>query len=452
MPKGSIGLGLLGYGNIGREVFDYYRGGRDGVRIVRIARRRPNADAPAPVRRLIARRAEDVIADPDVDIVADLTGDAKNGARYALDAIAQGKHVVTANKSALSTRWSEIMARASERGVSVGFEATVGGGMPVVRTMLRHLSGDEIESFAGILNGTCNFILGRMSEFILRYLDDEAIQKRSLPLEEALREAQRLGFAEPDPTLDINGFDTKYKVAILADLAFRCAVDPEAIYCEGIRQPDQQILPSDLYFLHHPRYLAGKYALKLVGVAQRQGGRPVLRVQPSLIERAGELAELGGVDGSFNGIIIRGARLGTQFLKGLGAGPKPTAVSVASDIGEIAASILRSGGTAAGPPVPVVRGDASLGDFNKRPTRGFIRSFSPDVKGVFAKKLEILAKHRVNVQSMVNVKEFVYGADRSMPDYIEIDSTPDGAVRAALRDFRRLRTIRDPMYFRVLEL
>jgi homoserine dehydrogenase len=443
-----IRVGLLGYGNIGREVFEYFRGGRDGIRITRVARRRLNAAAPASVRSLIAR-AEDVIADPNVDLVIDLTGDAKQGARYTLDAIARGKHVVTANKSALAARWSDVMARAQRAGVSVGFEATVGGGMPVVRTMQRHIAADEVEAFAGILNGTCNFILTRMREYIVANLDDPSIQKRSLPLEAALKQAQERGYAEPDPTNDINGADTKYKVAILANLAFETAVDPKSIDCAGIWEAGQRIMPSDLYFLHHPRYLGGRFALKLAGIAQRVAGLPALRVHPTLIDTQGELADLAAVDENYNGIIIRGKRLGTQFIKGLGAGPKPTAVSVASDVREIAAAV-RVGG--AGPAVPVVRGSGALGDVRKIVTRGYIRSFSPDTKGIFAKKLEILAEHRVNVQSVVNVKEFVYGRERSMPDYIEVDPTPDGAVQDAVRAIARLRGVRDAMYFRILEL
>src|SRR3972149_3450733 len=193
MPKSHIGLGLLGYGNIGKEVFNYFRGARDGARIVSVARRRVNAPAPDAVRRLLVRRAEDVIADPDVQIIIELTGDAQRGAELILAAIEHGKHVVTANKSALAANWPEIMSAAWKRGVSLGFEATVGGGMPVVRAMQRHIARDEVEAFAGILNGTCNFILTRMNEYILRHLDDPDIQKRSLPLEQALPPARARG-------------------------------------------------------------------------------------------------------------------------------------------------------------------------------------------------------------------------------------------------------------------
>jgi homoserine dehydrogenase len=316
--------------------------------------------------------------------------------------------------------------------------------MPVVRTMQRHIAGDDVQAFAGILNGTCNFILTRMREYVLQYLDDSQIQKRSLPLEEALALAQQGGFAEPDPTLDLNGADTKYKVAILANLAFATSVDPDAIDCAGIFEPGQRIMPSDLYFLHHPRYLGGRYALKLAGVAQLLGGKPVLRVHPALIDRAGPLADLAAIDETFNGIVVRSQRLGTQFLKGLGAGPQPTTVSIASDVREIA-----QGG---GAPAPEPGRRAVLGDVRKIVGRGYIRSFSPDVEGIYAKKLEILARHKVSVQSVVNVREFVYGGERVMPDYIEIDAATDGAVRDVLRAFRQLKNVRDPMYFRVLEL
>lgn len=426
-------------------MFSYFRR-RDYARVVRVGRRRLRAPAPASLRNLV-KPPQVVIADPAVQIVIELTGDAEHGAAYILEAIAAGKHVVTANKEALARHWREIMSAARRNSVSVGFEATVGGGMPIVRAMQRHVACDEVESFAGILNGTSNFILTRMTEYIARRLDDVAIQRRSLPLEEALAQAQRRGYAEPDPTNDINGFDTKFKVGILANLAFETYFDPTEIYCEGIWDPTQRILASDLYFLQHPRYLDGKYALKLVGVAERRNGRPTLRVHPTLIDKRGELADLAAVDENYNGIVIRGRRLGTQFIKGLGAGPRPTSISVASDVREIATGVLRADG---GPPVPAVGRATRPGDVRNVRTRGFIRSVSPDVKGIYAKKLEILARHRVSVQSVVNVKEFVYGG--SMPDYIEIDPSPDGAVREALREFRRLRGVSDPMYFRVLEL
>ncbi|MCH8007871.1 MAG: homoserine dehydrogenase [Chloroflexi bacterium] len=448
-----VGIGLIGIGNIGKEVFSYLRGVED-VRVLRIARRRVNAPAPAAIKKLVTGRAQTVIDDPAVDIIVEVTGDAERGAQYILDSIDSGKHVVTANKAAIAVRWREIMALARKRGVSVGFEATVGGGMPVVRAVQRHDANDDVRNFAGILNGTSNFILGRMKEYIVRHMDDPQIQKRSLPLEDALAEAQRLGYAEPDPTMDINGFDTKFKVAILANLAFDSYFDPNDIYCEGIWDLSQRILASDFYFLHHQRYLGGKYALKLVGVAERTGRRPTLRVHPALIETDGPLGDLAAVEQNFNGITLEGRRLGTQFIKGLGAGPKPTAISIASDVREIAAAVLRSRGAAAnaGPSVPSARRGGSPGNFDRVRTRGYIRSVSPDVKGIYAKKLDILARHKVNVQSVVNIKEFVYGRDRYMPDYIEIDPAPDGAVREVLKAFGRLRGVRDPMYFRILEL
>jgi homoserine dehydrogenase len=444
----KAGIGMLGIGNIGKETFACLKTAKD-AQVTRIARKRFNAPAPAAIKKLLTRRAETLIADPGVDIVVEITGDGEKGAQYILDAIEHDKHVVTANKEAIAVRWHDIMSLARKRGVSVGFEATVGGGMPVVRAMQRHNAADEIQSFAGILNGTCNFILGRMKEYVVRHMDDPDIQKRSLPLEDALAEAQKLGYAEPDPTMDINGFDTKFKVAILANLAFDIYANPDDIYCEGIWDQNQRILASDFFFLQHERYLGGRYAMKLVGVAQRTGGRPTLRVHPALIATNGPLADLGAVDQNFNGLTVEGQRLGTQFIKGLGAGPKPTSISVTSDIREIAAAVSNGG---SGPSVPGPGRGRTLGNVDRVRTRGFIRSVSPDVRGMYAKKLDILARHKVNVQSVVNIKEFVYGRDRYMPDYIEIDPAPDGAVREVLKSFRRLSGVRDPMYFRILEL
>jgi len=440
----KVGIGMLGVGNIGSEVFACLRGA-DDVEVRRIARKRIDAPAPAAIKKLLTPRASDVINDPAVDIVVELTGDGKRGAQYILDAIDRGKPVVTANKEAIATRWADITSLARKRGVSVGFEATVGGGMPVVRTMQGHNSNDQVESFAGILNGTCNFILGRMKEYVVRHMNDPEIERRSLPLEGALAEATKLGYAEPDPTMDLNGADTKFKVAILANLAFDANFDPGQIPCEGIWDKNQRILASDFFFLHHPRYLGGAYNLKLVGVAQRNGARPVLRVHPALLALNGDLDDLSDVGMNFNGLHLEGKRLGTQFVKGLGAGPRPTAISILSDVRAITAA---GGPTRSGLSARTVR----PGDLTRVQTRGFIRSISPDVKGVFAKKLEILAQHKVSVQSIVNIKEFTYGRDRFMPDYIEIDPAPDGAVGDVLAAFRRLRGVRDPMYFRILEL
>ena len=304
-----VGIGLLGIGNVGNEVFSYLRGVPD-IRVLRIARKRVKAPATAAIKKLVTGRAQTVIDDPAIDIIVEITGDAERGAQYILDAIDSGKHVVTANKAAIAVRWRDIMSLARKRGVSVGFEATVGGGMPVVRVVQRHDANDEVQSFAGILNGTCNFILGRMKEYVVRHMDDPDIQKRSLPLEDALAEAQRLGYAEPDPTMDINGFDTKFKVAILANLAFDSYFDPNAIYCEGIWDSNQRILASDFYFLHHQRYLGGKYALKLVGVADRTGRRPTLRVHPALIETEGPLADLGNGHLAVMEYVRHGDRVG----------------------------------------------------------------------------------------------------------------------------------------------
>lgn len=262
--------------------------------------------------------AMDLISDPEVTLVVELMGGIEPAKTFLLEAMKRGKSVVTANKALLATHGEEIFGAASRYGVDLGFEASVGGGIPILRTLRESLAGDRILKVAGIINGTANYILSRMT-------------REGLEFEKALSEAQRLGYAESDPTFDIDGIDSAHKTAILATMAFGSPVNFSDIPVEGIRH----IKPIDLEF--------GKefgYVLKLLGIARDRGDSLDIRVHPSFLPE--EESMLAEVDGVFNAIELSGRSLGPLLLFGRGAGGDPTATAVMGDVMECARGIYHS--------------------------------------------------------------------------------------------------------------
>ncbi|MGE3856172.1 MAG: homoserine dehydrogenase, partial [Dehalococcoidia bacterium] len=390
----------------------------------------------------------EVFADDSIQIIVELTGDARRGADYILEAIRRGKHVVTANNAAVVERWPEILRAAVEHRVCVGLEGTVGGGMPAVQVIGRHASNDDLQWFAGILNGTSNFILSRMSE--------EVAAGRRMSFDDAMEEARARGFAEPCPPegtafvdSDLSGTDTKYKVAILAGLGFRTSVSLDHIYCEGIADgrsaSDDRIFPADLHWLQRKT----NFELKLVGVGQRTEAGLLMRVHPALVDRDSQ-REMAAVREESNGLSFFGAWLGEQFLSGPGAGARPTAISVASDVYAIARGMEARGGMGVrGEPNVCAETEVPVTRLDTYRTRGFIRSFSPNVKGVLAAKLKAIEKF-VSVNGAANIREFTENGMEA--DYIEIDSVEDADARKAVEALSRLTDVKFVRYLRVLDL
>jgi homoserine dehydrogenase len=262
--------------------------------------------------------AADLISDPEIDLVIELMGGIEPAKNFILESMRHGKSVVTANKALLAQHGEEIFGAASRYGVDLGFEASVGGGIPILRTLRESLAGDRIQKVAGIINGTANYILSRMT-------------REGLEFETALKEAQRLGYAESDPTYDIDGIDSAHKIAILATMAFGSPVNFADVPVEGIRH----IKPIDLEF--------GKefgYVLKLLGIASDRGDSLDIRVHPSFLPE--EESMLAEVDGVFNAIELKGQFLGPLLLFGRGAGGDPTATAVMGDVMECARGIYHS--------------------------------------------------------------------------------------------------------------
>jgi len=310
---------------------------------------------------------------PDVDVFVELIGGSDGPAKAAVEAaLNAGKPVVTANKALIAEHGAELATLAEAKGVPLLFEAAVMGGVPAVKIVREALVGDEIRSIAGILNGTCNYILTEMEATGRSFAD-------------VLSEAQRLGYAESDPTMDVGGFDAAHKISILAALAFGCAPNYAAAEIEGIEG-------VDLLDIQLARDLG--YRIKLVASADRSPDGVLVRVHPSLAPLAHPLAQAGG---ALNALFIEGARTGRIFIQGPGAGAGPTAAAVAADIADVMAGAVRPVFQApAGKLSPFTPVDPS-----KSIGRAYLRLLVKDEPGVIAAVSETLAEAGVSIESFL---------------------------------------------------
>ena len=310
---------------------------------------------------------------PEVDVFVELIGGSDGPAKAAVEAaLAAGKPVVTANKALIAEHGAELAALAEAKGVPLLFEAAVMGGVPAVKIVREALVGDDIRSIAGILNGTCNYILTEMEATGRTFAD-------------VLSEAQRLGYAESDPTMDVGGFDAAHKISILAALAFGCAPNYAAAEIEGIEG-------VDLLDIQLARDLG--YRIKLVASADRSPDGVLVRVHPSLAPLAHPLAQAGG---ALNALFIEGQRTGRIFIQGPGAGAGPTAAAVAADIADVMAGAVRPVFQApAGKLSPFTPVDPS-----KSIGRAYLRLLVKDEPGVIAAVSETLAEAGVSIESFL---------------------------------------------------
>mgnify|MGYP005817161909 FL=1 len=315
-----IQVGLLGIGTVGSGVFQVLRRNQEEIR-----RRAGRGIEITMVADLdVARAAEivgegvavvsdarQVIANPAIDIVVELIGGYGIAKTLVLEAIAAGKHVVTANKALLAVHGSEIFAAAQRQGVMVAFEAAVAGGIPIIKALREGLTANRIEWIAGIINGTTNFILSEMRD-------------KGLDFAVVLKEAQRLGYAEADPTFDIEGVDAAHKVTLMSAIAFGIPVQFDKAYIEGITQ----LAATDIQYAEQLGY-----RIKLLGITKRADKGVELRVHPSLVPAARLIAN---VEGAMNAVMVQGDAVGTTLYYGKGAGSEPTASAVIADLVDIA--------------------------------------------------------------------------------------------------------------------
>src|SRR2546423_1135847 len=314
-----INVGLLGIGTVGRGTWEVLNRSADEIRrrAGRAIRISVVADKALERARqivgndaLLTADALEVVRGKDIDIVVELIGGYTIAKDLVLDAIAHGKHVVTANKALLATHGNEIFAAAQKKGVMVAFEASVGGGIPIIKALREGLAANRIEWIAGIINGTSNFILSEMRD-------------KGLPFDDALKDAQRRGYAETDPTFDIEGVDAAHKLTILSALAFGIPMQLEKCFREGI----QKLTKADIGYAE-----ALGYRIKLLGITRRAKNGIELRVHPTLVPARRLIANVEGV---MNGILVKGDAVGPTLYYGAGAGAQPTASAVVADLVDV---------------------------------------------------------------------------------------------------------------------
>ena len=314
-----IKVGLLGLGTVGRGTYEVLqrnqheiarRAGR-GIEIAAVAVRDVDkARATVDSRVSVSSNGDDVVRNPDIDIVVELIGGYEPARTLALAAIARGKHVVTANKALLARHGNELFDAARQKGVMLAFEAAVAGGIPIIKALREGLTANRIEWIAGIINGTSNFILSEM-------------RAKGISFEAALKDAQRLGYAEADPTFDVEGIDAAHKLAILSSIAFGLPINIDAAYTEGITH----LAAEDIKYAEQLGY-----RIKLLGITKRTATGIELRVHPTLVPLQRLIAN---VEGAMNAILIKGDAVGTTLYYGQGAGSEPTASAVIADLVDV---------------------------------------------------------------------------------------------------------------------
>jgi homoserine dehydrogenase len=373
-----VRLGMLGCGTVGAAVIRLLHDHEAVIalrtdtrlEVTRVAVRDPSAprDVPLDPSRFTADPRE-VVSDPDVDVVCELMGGTDPALELVLAAIDHGKPVVTANKELLAAHGRELFDRADAKGVDLAFEAAVAGGIPLIRPLRESLAGERVRRLMGIVNGTTNYVLTRMS-------DD------GMSFDDALSEAQRLGYAEANPAADVEGHDAAAKCAILASIAFDSLVTADDVYREGIAGVTRQ----DIEFARRLGYV-----VKLLAVAELEDGAVVARVHPAMIPSEHPLAS---VRGSFNAVFVEGEAVGELMFYGRGAGGEPTATSVVGDLIAVAGHLLH-GGRTIGSARRLERGIRPMGETH---SEYYVLLQVEDRPGVLAEIAAVFGRHGVSIR------------------------------------------------------
>ncbi|WP_213780894.1 homoserine dehydrogenase [Caballeronia sp. dw_276] len=422
-----IKVGLLGFGTVGSGTFTVLRRNQEeikrragrGIEISRIAVRTPSKVTGAEGIE-ITTDFNSVVDDPSIDIVAEMIGGTGVARDLVLRAIANGKHVVTANKALLAVHGSEIFEAASKKGVMVAFEAAVAGGIPIIKALREGLTANRIEYIAGIINGTTNYILSEMRD-------------RGLDFATALKAAQELGYAEADPTFDIEGVDAAHKVTIMSAIAFGVPVQFDRAYVEGISK-------LDAIDIRYAEDLG--YRIKLLGIARRTEKGIELRTHPTLIP---EKRLLANVEGAMNAVVVHGDAVGTTLYYGKGAGAEPTASAVVADLVDVTRLhtadpehrvphlAFQQDSLANTPILPIEEVTSSY----------YLRLRVADVTGVLANITRILADKVISIDALLQKEsEHVNGEDKGETDIILLThETVEKEINAAIMQIEALSTV-----------
>ncbi|MDX5363362.1 MAG: homoserine dehydrogenase [Pseudazoarcus pumilus] len=424
-----INVGLLGIGTVGGGTFNVLK--RNEEEISRRAGRPIRISVVADKNLEHARRvagegvritddAFSVVADPEVDIVVELIGGYGIARELVMNAISNGKHVVTANKALLAMHGNEIFEAAQRKGVMIAFEAAVAGGIPIIKALREGLSANRIEWFAGIINGTTNFILSEMRD-------------KGLPFDEVLREAQALGYAEADPTFDIEGVDAAHKASIMSAIAFGVPMQFGAAHVEGI---------SDLESVDIAYAGQLGYRIKLLGIAKMRPEGVELRVHPTLVPKDRLIAN---VEGAMNAVLVHGDAVGPTLYYGKGAGAEPTASAVIADLVDV--TRLHTADPEHRVPHLAFQAD-QVHDVKVLPIEDVITSYYlrmrvDDKPGVLADITRILADSDISIEAMIQ-KQAEEGESRT--DIIMLTHrTVERNANAAIRQIEALNVVRGPI-------
>ena len=406
----EVVIGFLGCGNVGGGVWELLKGfapeiaHRDhvAIRVKRVLVRDVTKARTCSVpKELLTTDPADVLYDPEISLVAEFMGGEQPATEYMLTALKNGKTVVTANKVAVALNWHRLQAAAQQSRVGLYYEASVCGAIPIISTLMTPLQANRIDKLMGIINGTTNYILSRM------YQNGEDYDL-------VLRDAQKLGLAEPNPASDVEGMDAAYKLSVMASLAFHARVPFKQVYREGITR----VTAMDI--------ACGKemgYVLKLLAIAKRDGSTIEVRVHPTFLPKDHPLSR---VDGSFNAVYLHGHACKEMMLQGRGAGDMPTASAVVGDILQAATAEVHVHPTFANTAEP----DASLTFTDNWKTRFFIRVSASDAPGVLARVAGCFARENVSIATMMQ-KDAV--EDGRVPLIFITHAAPEQSMQAALK-------------------
>jgi homoserine dehydrogenase len=429
----TINVGLLGCGTVGTGVAKLLIDNRQliGARLGAISNLKRVADIDIETDRgiqfnegVLTNDAYSVVNDPDIDIIIEMIGGEGIAKELILKAIENGKQVITANKALLASQGNALFKAAAEKGVDLAFEAAVGGCMPIIKAMRESLVANRIQSMIGILNGTCNYILTKITEEGSAFGD-------------ALTEAQTRGYAEADPTLDVDGIDTAHKIAILTALAYGMEINLPKVYIEGITR----ITPLDVEFAEH-----FGYRIKLLAISKNHGDKIEARVHPTMIPFGNLLSNVGG---TVNAVMVSGDAVGDIMLYGRGAGMMPTASAVISDVVDIARNLMAET-TCRIPALSFQKNhiqNIKIMSMDEIVTHYYFRFAALDRPGVLSKISGVLGNHDISIQS---VQQKGRKTDGSVPVVMVSHLAKEVDVQKALAQINDLDVVSDkPVLIRI---
>ena len=410
---GTVGCGVIKILNQNKEIIENRTG--ISINLKRIADNDPDRKRPVKLpKKKLSKDAWELINDDSIDIIIELVGGTTIAREFVLESIKKGKHVITANKALLAHYGKTIFAEAAKKGVEVGFEASVGGGIPIIKATQESYAANNIISIHGIMNGTSNYILSTMTKYGYEF-------------EDVLKEAQEKGYAEADPSFDIDGIDAAHKLSILIMLSFGTFLNFDKIHVEGIRN----ITSLDIAYADELGY-----QIKLLAIAKSREEGIGAGVYPALVKKGTQLAD---VSGAFNAIYVVGDAVGPTMLYGMGAGMMPTASAVVSDIIQVAKSLSLGNIHPTAPRPYETTRNTSLIKTSEIFTKYYLRFQAADIPGILGNITSSLGKHNISIESVIQKSRHLGGGD--VPIVIMTHEAKENNLLSALKEISKFKAI-----------